>query len=55
MNRCPTAPVAPSIATLRLKDIVYRFRRLFELVFFNKNVNGCLARGDLDDVDALLA
>src|SRR3990170_6251587 len=55
MNLCPTAPVAPRMATLRFIDIAYRFHRLLELVFLNKNVNGCLARGDFEDVDASLA
>jgi hypothetical protein len=43
------------MATLRFMDIAYRFRRLLELVFLNKNVDGCLARSNLDDVDAVLA
>jgi hypothetical protein len=29
MNRCPTAPVAPSMATLRFIDIFYRFHLPF--------------------------
>src|SRR3972149_6236253 len=48
MNRCPTAPVAPNMATLRFEDITYRVLCSFELVSFDKNVNGCLASCDFN-------
>jgi hypothetical protein len=55
MNLCPTAPVAPNIATLRFEDITYRFLCSFELTFFDKNINGRFARCDFNYVDTLLA
>jgi len=39
MNRCPTAPVAPNMATLRFIDIIV-LPFASELFFLDKKVNG---------------
>jgi len=41
MYRCPTAPVAPKIATFRIFDIAYFYLRPFHFIYFlYKKLNG---------------